>query len=199
MSSSQKDEPTLIDITRAETMLQMVLKDYAAMQKEADALAKELVSQQKGDAKTSSAKAVRLRTLVSSLRTADKDIEDQLRVLRKAAREDSANVAHAFAQTQENVSNLEAVLKKLHIDDVEEQTLRHRVETAEGAGATSLLETQSQYIRMLLTLAATLVVVGATALAVLKPEYMWLAQGIALLCLIVALYYLVRYLVRKFQ
>ena len=179
-------------------MLRMGLSDYAAMQKEANALAKELVSQQKGDIKSSGTGASKLAALVGSLRTADEDIQDQLRVLKKAAQRDDEQVAHSFAQTQRNVSDLEEVLRKLEIDNKEERTILDRVETAEGANVTSLLETQRQFMRLLLTLIVTLVVIGATALAVFKPEYVWIARNIALLCLAVAAYYLIRYLAQKF-
>ena len=198
MPSSPKGAPSQIDINRAETMLRMGLSDYAAMQKEANALAKELVHQQKGGIKSSGTDASKLTALVGSLRTAEKDIQDQLQVLRNAAQLDGEKVAHGFAQTQHNVSDLEVVLRKLQLDNKEERTLLDRVETVEGANVTSLLETQRQLMQLLLTLIVTLVVIGATALAVFKPEYMWIAKNIALLCLAVAAYYLIRYLVQKF-
>jgi len=195
---SSKNKPSQIDLNRAETLLAMGLKDYTAMRKEADQLAKSLLVDKKGIIKHSGKDFQRLQTLVHSLQTADQDIQDQLEVFRNVAEQDSKKVSHSNERAKDNLSKLLHVVKKLEGNGTVQQDLVDDVETAQGAGITALMETQSQWTRMILLLMTTLVIIGATVIAVFKPEYMWVAKGISAICMLYALYELVVYLGHKF-
>lgn len=196
--SSSSNRPSQIDLNRAETLLAMGLKDYTAMRKEADQLAKSLLANKKGVIKHSGEDFQRLQTLVNSLQTADQDIQDQLEVFRKVAERDTKKVSHSNERARHNLSKLLAVVKKLESDGMVQQGLVDDVETAQGAGITSLMETQSQWTRMVILLTTALVIVGATLIAVFKPEYIWIAKGVSAVCILYALYELIVYLGRKF-
>lgn len=196
--SSSRNKPSQIDLNRAEALLAMGLKDYTAMRKEADQLAKSLLADKKGIIKHSGKDFQRLQTLVHSLQTADQDIQDQLEVFRRVAERDNKKVSHNNERVRDNLSKLLAVVKKLEGDGMVQQELVDDVETAQGAGITSLMETQSQWTRMVILLTTTLVIIGATLIAVFKPEYIWIAKGISAVCILYASYELIVYLGRKF-